>query len=71
MHYKTCALVVFSALPSALAKEQDIACAQQGYRIFSLSDAHRLEPDIPLILPEINGEHLNANCLSAKKTTGL
>ena len=59
--------VLFSALPSSIAKKKDAAYADQGFKVFSLSDAHRLEPDVPLILPEINENHWDLIPLQQKK----
>ncbi|MCW3976492.1 MAG: aspartate-semialdehyde dehydrogenase [Candidatus Bathyarchaeota archaeon] len=51
--------VVFSALPSAVARkvEQDFASA--GYVVVSNASAHRMDPDVPMINPEINCSHVS------------
>ncbi|MFA6049214.1 MAG: aspartate-semialdehyde dehydrogenase [Candidatus Micrarchaeia archaeon] len=50
--------VVFSALPgdAALVAEPDFARA--GMAVVSKASAFRMEPDVPLIIPEVNPEHL-------------
>jgi len=50
--------VVFSALPSELAREVEAAFARRGAAVFSNASAFRTEPDVPLLLPEVNPEHL-------------
>ena len=54
------ARVVFSALPAAAAAQIEPAFARAGALVFSNASAHRMEPDVPLIVPEINPDHLNA-----------
>jgi aspartate-semialdehyde dehydrogenase len=51
--------VVFSSLPSDAARDAELAFAQSGYPVISNSSAFRMEQDIPLLIPEINSEHLN------------
>jgi len=48
---------VFSALPSDVAGpvEEEFA---KTYPVFSKASAHRLEEDVPLLIPEVNPEHL-------------
>ncbi len=48
--------LIFSALPSSAAKIYDPLYAQAGYPVFSSASCHRMEEDIPLIIPEINPE---------------
>ena len=47
---------VFSALPGGLAGpvETDFAAL---YPVFSKASAHRMDPDVPLIIPEVNPDH--------------
>jgi aspartate-semialdehyde dehydrogenase len=50
--------VVFSALDSSVAGEIEEQFARAGYVVLSNSKNHRLDADVPLLLPEINAEHL-------------
>lgn len=50
--------IVFSALDSSLAREVEPACARRGMVVFSNASAFRMEPDVPLVIPEINPESL-------------
>jgi len=48
---------VFSALPSDVAGPVEEKFAKT-YPVFSKASAHRLEEDVPLLIPEVNPEHL-------------
>ncbi len=52
------AQIVFSALPSSVAREVEPRFAQAGYVVCSNASAFRIEPDVPLLIPEINADHL-------------
>jgi len=49
--------IVFSSLPGDLAGpvEEEFA---SSYPVFSKASAHRMEKDVPLLIPEVNPEHL-------------
>ena len=51
--------IVFSALDAAVAREVEPACARQGKFVFSNASAFRMEPDVPLLIPEINSDSLS------------
>ncbi|HEY1014256.1 MAG TPA: aspartate-semialdehyde dehydrogenase [Herpetosiphonaceae bacterium] len=50
--------VVFSALPGEVAGETETAWAQAGALVFSNAGAHRRDPLVPLLVPEVNYEHV-------------
>jgi aspartate-semialdehyde dehydrogenase len=50
--------LVFSALPAGAASEIEPAFARAGYAVVSNARTHRMEPDVPLVLPEVNHDHL-------------
>lgn len=50
--------IVFSGLDSSVAGEIETAFAKAGYVVVSNSRNHRFDPDVPLLVPEINGDHL-------------
>lgn len=52
------ARILFSALPSHIARELEPALAEAGYIVCSNASAYRQEPDVPLIIPEINADHI-------------
>jgi aspartate-semialdehyde dehydrogenase len=50
--------LVFSGLDSSVAGEIEGAFAQAGHTIVSNSRNYRMEADVPLMIPEVNAEHL-------------
>ncbi|HEX8637066.1 MAG TPA: aspartate-semialdehyde dehydrogenase [Pyrinomonadaceae bacterium] len=50
--------IVFSSLPSSVARETELAFARAGYAVISNSSSYRMDEDVPLLIPEINAEHL-------------
>ena len=50
--------VVFSALDTAVARELEPEFARAGALVFSNASAFRMEADVPLVVAEVNGEHL-------------
>jgi aspartate-semialdehyde dehydrogenase len=59
--------LVFSAISGPQAKDQECAYAEAGFAVVSNTSAHRLESDIPLIIPEINSDHLTIIPFQQKK----
>jgi aspartate-semialdehyde dehydrogenase len=51
--------IVFSALPSDVARKAEEDFAKAGYVIVSNASAHRMDPDVPLLNPEINCSHVS------------
>lgn len=49
--------IVFSALEAEAARELEPRFARAGYLVFSNASAHRLEEDVPLLVPEVNADH--------------
>lgn len=52
--------LAFSGLPSEVAGEIETRLAANGLAVVSNTATHRMEPDVPLIIPEVNPEHLAA-----------
>lgn len=52
--------VAFSALPGEVAGEIEQRLAREGHAVLSNTSTHRMEPDIPLLIPEVNPEHVKA-----------
>jgi len=50
--------VIFSAMPSEAAKDLEPKFAAAGYAVVSEASAHRMDDDVPLIVPEVNPDHL-------------
>src|SRR5258708_5467330 len=51
---------VFSALDSSVAGSAEEDFARAGYPVVSNSRNHRMDPDVPLLIPEVNAAHLDA-----------
>jgi len=51
--------LVFSALPKEAAELREIELAAAGHVVCTNASAHRMADDVPLLLPEINSEHLS------------
>lgn len=51
--------IVFSSLPSSVARETEEAFARAGYPVISNSSSYRMDEDVPLLIAEINPEHLD------------
>jgi aspartate-semialdehyde dehydrogenase len=50
--------LVFSSLPGDIARESEGSFAEAGYPVISNSSAFRMDEDVPLLIPEVNHEHL-------------
>lgn len=53
------AKLLFSALDSRAADTAEAALAKAGHFVVSNAKSHRMDPDVPLMVPEINGDHLH------------
>jgi len=51
--------IVFSALPTGQALVLEPQFAQAGIVVCSNASAFRMEPDVPILLPEVNPDHAN------------
>lgn len=52
--------IVFSALPAEVASEIEAEFAQAGVAVFSNAKNYRMQPDVPLVVTEVNPDHLAA-----------
>jgi aspartate-semialdehyde dehydrogenase len=50
--------IVFSALDSGVAGEAEAAFARAGRAVLSNAKNYRMEPDVPLVIAEVNPDHL-------------
>jgi aspartate-semialdehyde dehydrogenase len=60
--------IVFSGLDSGVAGGIEEAFAKKGYAVVSNSKNHRMDKDVPLLVPEINADHLEL--IKAQKFNG-
>jgi len=49
---------VFSSLPTEIATDAETQFAAAGYPVISNSSSHRMGADIPLLIPEVNPQHI-------------
>jgi aspartate-semialdehyde dehydrogenase len=49
---------VFSSLPGEIAGDAEESFARAGYPVITNSSSHRMGVDVPLLIPEVNPEHL-------------
>lgn len=78
--------VVFSALPGSYAQSIEVALAKEEITVFSNANAHRMDKDVPILIPEINPDHIqlvseqkfgegfivtNSNCSTSGLVFGL
>ena len=52
--------IAFSALPGEVAGEIEQRLAKAGHAVLSNSSTHRMDPDVPLIIAEVNPGHAKA-----------
>jgi len=58
---------VLSGLPSGIAEETELQLAKAGMGVISNASAHRMKADVPLLIPEINPDHLDALTLQKQR----
>jgi len=51
--------LVFSPLPTDAASTLEPQFAKRGLRVITDASPHRMEEDVPLVIPEVNPEHLD------------
>jgi len=51
--------IIFAALDGAIARELEPLFANAGCAVVSNSSAFRMAPNVPLVIPEVNAEHLH------------
>ncbi len=62
--------VVFSGLDASVAGEIEDDFARAGYAVLSNSRNHRLDEDVPLVIPELNHDHLGLIAIQRKRRNG-
>jgi aspartate-semialdehyde dehydrogenase len=51
--------IIFAALDASIARELEPLFANAGCAVISNSSAFRMAPNVPLVIPEINADHLH------------
>src|SRR5437879_888879 len=63
--------IIFAALDSAIAAELEPRFAEAGCAVVSNSSALRMQADVPLVIPEVNGEHIKLlECQAWRRKSG-
>ena len=62
--------LLFSGLDSSVAGEAEDDYANRGCAVISNSRNHRMDADVPLLIPEVNAEHLGAIEVQRKRRAG-
>src|SRR5512140_2820528 len=63
--------VIFAALDAAPAREIEPRFAQAGCAVISNSSAMRMDADVPLVIPEVNADHVQLiEQQASRKATG-
>jgi len=55
-HFAGCQ-IVFSATPNDVAQRVEAEFAAAGYYLFTNAGPHRMDPDVPLMITDVNPEH--------------
>lgn len=63
--------LVFSALPSDVAKVVEKEIVDGGFTVVADTSAHRMDADVPLLIPEVNSQHLDALAKQRQKKKGI
>src|SRR6185437_3513758 len=63
--------IIFAALDASIAAELEPRFAAAGHAVISNSSALRMQKDVPLVIPEVNAEHLKVlECQSWRRQSG-
>ena len=63
----TGATLVFSALPSDVAGSVESSLRDAGMAVVADTASHRMDADVPLVVPEVNADHLAALALQRRR----
>ena len=63
--------IIFAALDASIAAELEPRFAEAGCAVVSNSSALRMQEDVPLVIPEVNGEHIKLlECQAWRRKSG-
>ncbi len=63
--------VIFASLDAGIAREMEPRFADAGCAVISNSSAFRMQKDVPLVIPEVNPEHLKlVECQAWRRKSG-
>lgn len=61
--------VIFSSVPTDIGREAEGCFAEAGYPVVSNTSSYRMDPGVPLLIPEVNPDHLSL--LDGRKQKGF
>jgi aspartate-semialdehyde dehydrogenase len=65
------ARLVFSALPASVAGSLETDLRNRGLSVFTNASSHRADPDVPVVIPEINPDHLELAVRQKRRAGGF
>ena len=63
--------LVFSPLPTTVAKETEDKFAANGFKVVTDASPHRMDTKVPLMIPEVNPDHLKLIEVRLKRKEGF
>lgn len=63
--------LLFSGLDSEVAGEAETGLAEKGHAVVTNSRNHRMDRDVPLLIPEVNADHLELLAVQRRRTKGF
>jgi aspartate-semialdehyde dehydrogenase len=63
--------VAFSALPTEIAQETESRYVEEGIAVFSNASAYRMKKNVPILIPEVNPEHLTLVDIQKERSPGF
>ncbi len=63
--------IIFSALPTEIAREIEMKFVKSGFTVFSDTSPYRMDPNVPLVIPEVNYTHLELTKYLPSKIGGI
>src|ERR1051325_5356173 len=55
---KSAPKLIFASVDAAIAQDMEPRFANTGHAVITNSSAFRMTPDVPLVIPEVNGDHI-------------
>jgi aspartate-semialdehyde dehydrogenase len=63
--------VWFNALPAVKSRALETSLRARGKYVFSNASSHRMDDDVPILIPEVNAEHLELALVQKKRYGGF
>lgn len=63
--------IAFSALPAGIADKLELDLREKGIGVFTNSSPHRMDADVPILIPEINADHIELARIQKESMSGF